>query len=42
MDHIAFMEIVDGVEHLLDRLRSIFLCELSIFTDPVKQFSTRG
>lgn len=42
MDNVALVQIVDCIEDLTDRLRRILLCELSIFTNPVKQLTTSG
>lgn len=39
MDHVVVMEVVDGFEDLLDRLRGVFLCKLAVFADPVKKLS---
>lgn len=33
------MQVVDSFEDLLDRLRSVFLCELAIFADSVEKLS---
>lgn len=36
------MKVVDGFEHLLDRLGSISLCKFAVFANPVKKLSPRG
>ena len=41
MNHVIVMKVVDGFENLLDRLGSVFLCKFTVFTDPVKQLSSR-
>lgn len=41
MDNIPLVQIVDGVQDLFDGLRSIFLCEFTVFTDAIEQFTTR-
>ena len=41
MDHVIVMKVVDGFENLLDRLGSVFLCKLAVFTDAVKKLSPR-
>lgn len=42
VDNVAFMEVVDGTEHLPNRLRGILLREFAVLADPVKEFSTGG
>lgn len=36
------MEVVDGTEHLPNRLRGILLREFAVLADPVKELSTGG
>jgi hypothetical protein len=38
--HITLMEVIDGIEHLLDRLGSILFREFPAFADSIKQLST--
>lgn len=40
MDHIVVVKVIDSVENLSDCLRRIFFCELAVFADPIKEFST--
>ena len=39
MNHVIVVKVVDGLEDLLDRLGSVFLCKLAVFADPVKELS---
>ena len=41
MNHVIVMKVVDCLEDLLDRLGSVFLCKFAVFTDPVKELSSR-
>ena len=41
MNDIVIVKVINGFEDLLDRLRSIFLCKLAVFADPIKEFSSR-
>jgi len=40
VDHVVFVEVVDCIEHLTDRLSSVLFRELSLFANAVKQLST--
>ena len=40
MNYVVIMEVVDSFENLFDCLRSVFLRELAVLTDAIKQLST--
>ena len=40
MNNVPVVQVVDSLEDLLDSLRSVFLGELALIADPVKQLST--
>ncbi len=40
MDDIVMVQKVDRVQHLLDSLGCILLCELALLANPVKQLSS--
>lgn len=40
MDNVSVMEVVNGIQHLPDRLGGIFFCELALVANTVEQFST--
>lgn len=41
MHHVVLVQVVDGIEHLADRLGSVLFRELSLFANAVKELSTR-
>ena len=40
MHHIVLMKVVDGAEHLFDRLGSVLLGELALVADTIEKFAT--
>ena len=40
MDYVIIMEIINRFKNLLDCLRGVFLRELAVFADAIKQLST--
>ena len=40
MNYVVIMEVVDRFKNLFDCLRGVFLRELAVFTDAIKQLST--
>jgi hypothetical protein len=42
VNYVVPMQVVDGAQDLLDGLRGILLCELSLLANPVEQLSSRG
>jgi hypothetical protein len=40
MDDVALVEVVNCFKDLSDGLRCIFLCEFSLVTDAIEEFST--
>lgn len=42
MNNVALVEIVDSLKHLPNRLRGVFLRELAIVANPVKQLAAHG
>lgn len=42
VDNIAFVQVVDGIQHLSNRLRGILLRELSVLANAIEQLTTRG
>jgi hypothetical protein len=39
MDDVVLMEIIDGIQDLLDGLRSVLLGKLALFTDTIEELS---
>jgi hypothetical protein len=42
MNHVTLVQVVDGVEHLADRLRRILFGELALLADAIEQLAARG
>lgn len=42
MNDIAFVQVVDGAQHLANGLRGILFGELAVLADPVEQLTTSG
>jgi hypothetical protein len=42
MDYVALVQVVDGLEHLADRLGGVLFGELSLFADAVEQLAAGG
>ncbi len=42
MDHVALVQVVDGVEDLADGLGRVFFGELALFADAVEELAARG
>lgn len=39
MDNLIAVQVIDGSEHLLDGLGSVFFCEFSLVANAVKQLA---
>jgi hypothetical protein len=42
MNHVTLVQVVDGVEHLADRLRGILFGELALLADAIEQLAACG